>query len=154
MKPKRITAKNLQMIEFTVTDSGVDHCMAIIYNKTKISEAEVNELIKSFRVFADDRVVVMSYDKYTRLYDQPSADTTTFDKIGAARSILSDFGFDAEGNRVSEVASPYCPTLKDITKSQAQSVKRFIDKLLNSKDLFCEMHYDASDKVATYDIVS
>lgn len=154
MKPKQITAKNVQMIEFTVTDNGVDHCMAVIYNKTKISEAEVNELIKSFHVFADERVVVMSYDKYTRLYDEPSADTTTFDKIEAARSILLDFGFDAEGNKVSEVASPYCPTLKDITKSQAQSVKRFIDKLLNSKDLYCEMHYDASDKVATYDIVS
>lgn len=154
MEPKRITAKNIQMIEFTVTDSGVDHYMAAIYNKTKISDAEVNELINSFRVFADDRVVVMSYDKYTRLYDEPSADTTTFDKIEAARSILLDFGFDAEGNKVSEVASPYCPTLKDITKSQAQSVKCFIDKLLNSKDLYCEMHYDASDKVAMYDICS
>lgn len=33
MENKRITAKNLQMIEFTVTDNGVDHCMAVIYNK-------------------------------------------------------------------------------------------------------------------------
>lgn len=98
---------------------------------------------------ADVRVI---YDIVKEASDQCNTRVINVKEI--VDDMLDYFGLNAQGDTIHGPKGWKCYEVADVSLSQAKSIKRWVDRLMNPHDQYCEMEYDKSTQCASYDIVS